>query len=227
MTFRSSLTRLLTLSPIVAVFLAAGCLPRRAYDPCVINADCPAGTQCLTITASSDRMCTSSCGSDAGCPLDRFGSNGRCLSFDGGTSATCWQACALSAGGSECPVGYGCFDSDATGRTFPPICLPRSGPTATQRPYETCASSAECLGSTRCLSITARGDSICTDYCGSDASCPLDRYGAAARCLSFDGATTFSCFQACNPSAGGSECPRGFSCRENDGVSSFPPICLP
>jgi hypothetical protein len=227
MTLRSNFARALTVSSLGALLFASGCLPRRAYDPCVVNADCPAGTQCLTITADSDRICTSSCSTDTSCPLDRFGSNGRCISFDGGSNFSCWQACALGGGGSECPVGYDCFDSDATGRTFPPICLPSRGSSATQRPYETCTSTAQCLAATQCLGITARGDSICTDFCTTDSSCPADRFGSAARCMSFDGGGTFSCFQACNLSAGGSECPSGFGCFDNDGTSSFPPICLP
>ena len=84
MTLRSNLARALTVSSLGALLFASGCLPRRAYDPCVVNADCPGTTQCLTITADSDRICTSSCTTDTSCPLDRFGSNGRCLSFDGG-----------------------------------------------------------------------------------------------------------------------------------------------
>ncbi len=226
MTSHPRLARALVTSLFLSA-LATGCLPRRAYDPCVVNADCPATTQCLTITADSDRICTTSCTTDASCPNDRFGTDGRCISFDSGANFTCWQGCALGGGGSECPVGYDCFDQDATGRTFPPICLPSRGPSASQRAYEPCTSTSQCLGGLSCVSINTSGDSMCTDFCTTDSSCALDRFGSSARCLSFDGGGVFSCFQACNVSAGGSECPGGYGCFDTDGVSSFPPICLP
>jgi hypothetical protein len=171
-------------------------------------------------------MCTSGCTTDATCPLDRFGTNGRCLSFNGGRDFSCWQACRIGGGGSEGPFGYDCFDNDGT-TSFPPICLPGTAtPAPTQRPYESCTTSAQCLGGTTCLRINARGDRMCTDSCTTDASCPRDRFGALARCLSFDGGRNFTCWQACNLSAG-SECAVGYDCFDTDGVSSFPPICLP
>ncbi len=221
----STLRLALTFSGLAAFALLGGCLQPRAYDPCRVNADCPPSTQCLEITADGDRMCTTSCTTDASCPNDRYGDDGRCLSFNGGANFSCWQACAIGRG-SECPFGYDCFDTDGVS-SFPPICLPSRAPTATQRPYESCSTTADCLGGTQCLSINARGDRMCTDSCATASSCPADRFGTAARCLSFDGGGVFTCWQACNIAAGGSECAAGFGCFDTDGVSSFPPICLP
>lgn len=224
---RTSLVRALALSSIAVLGAClAGCLPRRSYDACTVNADCPAGTTCQEITAMGDRICTSSCTTVADCPLDRYGTNGRCMSFDGGSSFSCWQACAAGGGGSECPFRYGCFTSDATGRTFDPICLPDrgTGPTATQRAYENCSTTSQCLDATTCTTINSVG--MCTDTCRDEIDCPLDRFGTSARCISFGGAA-FTCFQACNISAGGAECSPGWGCFDNDGTSSFPPICLP
>jgi hypothetical protein len=223
----TSLRLALSLAVLAGASVLGGCRPIRAYEPCSINADCPAGTQCLEITTDRDRMCTAGCTSDASCPLDRFGSNGRCLSFNGGADFSCWQACAAGGGGSECPFGYDCLTTDGTS-TFPPICLPvRAAPTPTQRPYESCATTSECQSATECLSINTRGDRMCTDFCTTDASCPADRYGYQARCMSFDGGGTFTCWQACQLSAGGAECAPGYGCFDSDGSSSFPPICLP
>lgn len=223
----SSIRFLVALATLGTASVLGGCRPIRAYEPCSVNADCPAGTQCLEITTDRDRMCTSGCTTDASCPVDRFGTNGRCLSFNGGRDFSCWQACSLGAGGSECPFGYDCFDNDGVS-SFPPICLPdRTGPTPTQRPYASCTSTAQCLDATTCLSVNTRGDRMCTDSCTIDASCPRDRFGTQARCLSFDGGANFTCWQACNLSAGGTECEAGFACFDNDGVTSFPPICLP
>lgn len=217
-----SLRLTLALLALGAASVLGGCRPIRAYEPCSVNADCPGGTECLVITTDRDRMCTAGCTSDATCPLDRFGTNGRCLSFNDGADFTCWQACSLGAGGSECPFGYDCFDVDGI-----PICLPdRVAPTPTQRPYASCATTSQCLDATVCLTVNTDGDRMCTDSCTTDASCPRDRAGTLARCLSFDG-SNFTCWQACNPSAGGRECEVGFGCFDTDGVSSFPPICLP
>lgn len=221
----TSLRAVLVGTLVLSSALATGCLPRRAYDTCSVAADCPVGTTCQTITTASDRICTTSCTTDESCPADRYGSSGRCLSFDGGANFSCWQACRLGDG-SECPLGYDCFDSDATGATFPPICLPSRGSsvTPTQRPYENCTSSAQCLEATVCTTVNGVG--MCTDGCSDTLDCPLDRFGTSARCISFGGAA-FTCFQACNISAGGAECSAGWTCVDNDGTSSFPPICLP
>ncbi len=203
-------------------FLVTGCLPPRAYDPCSVNADCPAGTTCQQITAMGDRMCTAACSPTSGsCPVDYYGIVGQCISFDGGANFSCWQSCSSSV---DCPAGYGCFTSDATGRTFPPICLPDRGGRATRRAYETCTASGECAGGLSCTFVNSRG--MCTSGCSSSNDCALDVYGASARCISFGGAA-FTCFQACNISAGGAECPYGWGCYNNDGSSSIPPTCLP
>jgi len=94
----------LTFSGLAAVAMLGGCLQPRAYDPCRVNADCPPSTQCLEITADGDRMCTTSCTTDASCPNDRYGDDGRCLSFNGGANFSCWQACAIGRG-RACPSG--------------------------------------------------------------------------------------------------------------------------
>ena len=223
----TSLVRALSLSAIAILGAClGGCLPRRAYDSCSVNADCPTGTTCQQITAMGDRICTASCTTANDCPVDRYGSSARCMSFDGGSSFSCWQACAAGGGGSECPFRYGCFTSDATGRTFDPICLPDrgTGPTPTQRPYENCSTTSQCLDATTCTTINGVG--MCTDTCRDELDCPLDRFGTGARCISFGGAA-FTCFQACAIGAGGAECSPGWGCYDNDGTSSFPPICLP
>lgn len=223
---RSLLLKSLLGSLLVATVFSSGCLPRRPYDACSVNADCPGGTTCQQITAMGDRICTTSCATPANCPLDRYGTSARCISFDGGSNFSCWQACAAGAGGGECPAGYGCFTEDATGRVFDPICLPDRGSTvtATQRAYENCSSSSQCRDFLACTSINGVG--MCTDVCTDPLDCPLDIYGTSARCISFGGAAA-TCFQACNVSAGGAECETGWGCFNSDGVSSFPPICLP
>ncbi|MFO0711034.1 MAG: hypothetical protein U0353_14400 [Sandaracinus sp.] len=208
----------------LASALGTGCLPRRAYDTCSVSADCPGTTQCLEITTAHDRICTTACTTDGSCPLDRYGTSGRCLSFDG-VNSSCWQACAAGGGGSECPFGFDCFTSDGAGRTFPPICLPsRASSTPTQRPYENCTTSSQCLEATVCTTVNGLG--MCSDTCSGPETCPLDRFGTTARCIAFGGAAA-TCFQACNISAGGAECSTGWGCYDNDGSSSFPPICLP
>ncbi|MCS6857562.1 MAG: hypothetical protein NZM37_07620 [Sandaracinaceae bacterium] len=98
------------------------------YFPCTSDAECPLGTSCLRITEDGHRMCTSLCSSTGGsrdCFFDVNGLEPRCMSFDGGRTFSCWQACDPALGGIECPPSYGCFERDRTGRTFPPICLPR------------------------------------------------------------------------------------------------------
>lgn len=250
MTFRSFARAFVVPSIAVLATLASGCLPGRAYDPCSVNADCPATTSCQLITAMGDRMCTTSCNSTSDCPLDRFGSSARCLSFNGGDSFSCWQACAAGGSGSECPFGYDCFTSDGSGATFDPICLPDRGSapfcgdglcnggescsscatdcgscvTPTQQAYENCSVSGQCLGSLACISVNSVG--MCSANCTDALDCPLDFSGSSARCISFGG-SAFTCFQACNISAGGAECAAGWGCYDNDGTSSFPPICLP
>ena len=96
-----------------------------------------------------------------------------------------------------------------------------------QRTYEPCVASSECPSTLSCLRITSADDRICTASCSEAApSCPNDPLGVPGRCLSFDGGRNFSCWQAC-AFDGDRECPTGYRCFDTDGVSSFPPICLP
>lgn len=94
------------------------------YASCNGGRSCLGGTDCFNVTAGGESMCTRDCNSTADCPRDAFGTSARCLSFDGGRSSYCFQACNISAGGEECEGAYGCFDSDSSGASFPPICLP-------------------------------------------------------------------------------------------------------
>lgn len=216
---RSALFIALTVG--ASALLATGCVPPRAYDPCGTDTDCPAGTTCERITTSGDRICTTACSSTVGCPTDYYGIVGTCLSFDGGANSTCWQTCSSDY---DCAVGYACLTEDAAGRTFPPICLPSRGSYATRDAYQTCTSSSQCLGGLSCVGINS--SAMCTSGCYDSSDCSSDVYGYAAECISFGG-SGFTCFQSCDRYGSGVECPTGWGCFDNDGYSSFPPVCLP
>jgi hypothetical protein len=95
------------------------------YAFCTADQSCLGGTDCFTVTAAGEGMCTRACNSTLDCPRDAFGDSARCLSFDSGRSSYCFQACNPSAGFRQCEGVYECFDSDSSGLSFPPICLPR------------------------------------------------------------------------------------------------------
>lgn len=95
------------------------------YASCTADQSCLGGTDCFTVTAAGEGMCTRACNSTLDCPRDAFGDSARCLSFNGGRSSHCFQACNPSAGFRECEGVYGCFEGDTAGVPFPPICLPR------------------------------------------------------------------------------------------------------
>ena len=217
----NTLHRALVTSSILAALALGGCRQSSPYDFCFTSSDCPSGFDCQVV-GSGDRICTATCTTMASCPADARGRAAECVSFDGGANSTCWQSCS---GSGSCPSGFAC-----TGVGTPVaanICLP-TRVTATAPPYASCNGGRSCLGGTDCFSITAAGDSMCTRNCNSTADCPTDAFGTQARCLSFNGGSSFQCFQACNISAGGSECEGAYDCFDADSSGvSFPPICLP
>ena len=96
------------------------------YDECTVGstAECSTESQgCfgITVDGATRGICTSSCSSDASCPLDSRGLNGTCLSFDGGRAFTCFETCRTSA---DCASGFACKSQTADGTSFPPICVP-------------------------------------------------------------------------------------------------------
>ncbi len=97
-----------------------------AYDECTLGstAECSVESQgCfgITVDGATRGVCTSSCSSDSTCPLDARGSNGRCLSFDGGRNFTCFEGCFSAA---DCAAGFACKSQLADGTRFPQICVP-------------------------------------------------------------------------------------------------------
>ena len=104
------------------------CLPGSsgipAYDECSPSGDsCLSPNACYTISVdgASRGVCTDSCSSDATCPYDSRGFNGRCLSFDGGGVYSCFESCVAA---SDCAVGFACKSALSDGTSFPAICLP-------------------------------------------------------------------------------------------------------
>jgi hypothetical protein len=216
---------LLSLASLAALALG-GCRQSSPYDLCFTSADCPINLTCQTV-GTGDRICTRACSATDVCPADAQGDASTCVSFDGGSNATCWESCVLGSTdrADSCSSGFTCTDVDA-GPAVAAICIPtrRAG----ARPYASCTVAAGCAGGTECFSVSSTGARMCTRSCNSEADCPTDAFGTSARCISFDGGANFECFQACNISAGGSECEGSFGCFDRDASgSTFPPICLP
>jgi len=215
----NTLHRALFASSILATLALGGCQQSSPYDFCFTSSDCPAAFTCQVV-GSGDRICTAICTGTGNCPADSRGRAATCVSFDGGANATCWESCNL--GSPACASGFVC--SDVGGAQ---ICMP-TRVVATAVPYASCNAGQSCTGGTDCISITAAGDRTCTRSCNGVGDCPRDAFGADARCLSFNDGGSFQCFQACNISAGGSECEGGYGCFDSDSSgTSFPPICLP
>lgn len=114
--------------------LSSVCLPGRgtpaptgipAYNLCNPRNDaCDSSVEgCFTIRLDgvAASVCTSSCATSASCPFTERGLPGECLSFDSGTTFTCFEACRTSG---DCLSGFACKNSLADGSSFPLVCLP-------------------------------------------------------------------------------------------------------
>ncbi len=221
-----------------ALVLLGGCRAATAlsYETCSYDSDCQRPSdRCITLVhasgGSSAQICSSSCTfGGAQCPVDRYGTIGSCVSFDGGSSFQCYQSC--SPGSSLCEYGTVCTTETTSGGGLSTnICYPPGGVSPTAAAYAGCAGGMLCQSGTSCINVKDNTTvELCTiTHCSSDANCPLDRRGGRGACVSLDGDSFGTCVERCNV---GSDCtyPSAERCTTitHNGVSlPSPGVCLP
>lgn len=205
--------------------LLAGCRPFvDSYESCAFSADCiEAGETCAAIFNGSGRadICTTTCVSDADCPIDSTGDRGVCSTAGGTSSPICLQRCLSDVD---------CFGTRICG--LGGVCLPRPGTTTGTVPnYRSCFASSDCRSAPECVRFNVGGvvSDICSRTgCRSDDDCPIDARGGRGACLSFDGGTTRACWERCNFRAD-CEDTVNWDCTTSVGGFMVPPpgVCAP
>ncbi len=121
--------RTLALPLTLALLPLGGCVVvSDFYEGCFDSQDCVAGATCFTVTNPTngipDSFCSASCVDDLDCPVDvATGYGGACFSVESGSEIDdlvvpiCYARCDFD---TDCPLGFGCFDTTAAD----PVCLP-------------------------------------------------------------------------------------------------------
>lgn len=224
----------LVLAVLGALGVLNGCRAAtvQSYETCLYDSDCQvASDRCIELLSASSgnrvHLCSSGCTlASPSCPADRYGTGGRCISFNSGSTFNCYQSCSPSS--SLCEYGTVCTAEDATTN----VCFPPATTSSTVPAYSGCAAGMICQAGTSCILVKDRTDlDLCTvTHCTSDANCPRDRRGGNGLCISLDGDSFGTCVERCNST---SDCTYGLmgaeACvtRTNMGVPLPVRACLP